>query len=92
MLDIGPYSVYLGSNQSIVLPMLEGSSGHLPNTIYIEDSDGAIRQPRVLAINIETQGLQRFPYPEGFIFAEIDHTNSISSAWVSSPQNQCHTE
>lgn len=90
--DIGPYSVYLGSNQSIVLPTLEGCPGRLPNTLYIEDCDGIVRNNRILAINISTQEIYQIQFPDNFVFAPVDRVDPMVSAWVWSPRDQCHLD
>lgn len=76
--SFGPYSVYLGSNQPLVVSAIDGVPGRSPNTIYIEDNDGIIRNKRVLAINIETQAVQTILFPEDFHFEQLDFTDRKS--------------
>lgn len=85
--SFGPYSVYLGSNQPLVVSAIDGVPGRSPNTIYIEDNDGIIRNKRVLAINIETQAVQTILFPEDFHFEQLDFT---ASAWVALNGENCH--
>lgn len=86
--SFGPYSVYLGSNQPLVLCAIDGVPGRSPNTIYIEDNDGIIRNKRVVAINLETQAVQTILFPEDLHFGPLDFT---ASAWVVLNSENCHT-
>jgi len=84
--SIGPYSVYLGANQPLVLNSMDGLLGRRQNTVYVEDSDGIVRTSRVLAIDIGTQEVWEIPFPDDMAVEPMDPPAS----WTAVFDDICH--
>ena len=57
--SIGQYSLYIGANQSFVLPAQDPLIRRHSNTLYVEDFSSKIRNPRVLGLEAIV-----IPYPD----------------------------
>uniref|UniRef100_A0A0A9BBY1 DUF295 domain-containing protein n=1 Tax=Arundo donax TaxID=35708 RepID=A0A0A9BBY1_ARUDO len=82
-MTIGEFSVFLGANQSFVLPSASSLVGRLANTLYIEDFRSYNRRPRVLAINFESLKTLMIPFPEDI--AAVDEC--LPAVWVGLPHH-----
>jgi len=87
--SIGLYSVFLGSNQAVVLPSSESSVGRQANTVYVENFIGAHRAFQILGINLETQAVTVIPFPADVTEMLID---DIPAAWVNHPCAHCQED
>lgn len=79
--NIGPFAVYLGANQALVLPA-SGSANQAANTIYIRDDDGLNSSARVCALNIASGVTLSIPLPPVSGLLQGDYGRPV---WVAPP-------
>lgn len=78
--DVGDFTIYLGSNQPLVLPAEDNSYIRRRNTIYVEDDDGTVHNARVLAFDISSNEVSVIPFPPGLSAQDYG-----PAAWVAPP-------